>query len=63
LQRYAVSDVPAIHIILRNGEVTLEGSVTTEADKSLASTRASSISGITSVKNNISIRPKGAPAN
>ena len=63
LQRYAVSDVPAIHIILRNGEVTLEGSVTTEADKSLASARVSSVSGITSVKNNISIRPKGAPAN
>ena len=63
LQRYAVSEVPEIHIILRNGEVTLAGSVTTEAEKNLASTRASSVSGITTVKNNISIRPKGAPAN
>ena len=63
LQRYAVSEVPVIHIILRNGEVTLEGSVATEAEKSLASTRASSVSGITSVKNNISIHSKGAPAN
>lgn len=63
LQRYAASEVPVIHIILRNGEVTLEGSVTTEAEKSLASARASSVSGIASVKNNISVRSKGAPAN
>jgi hyperosmotically inducible protein len=62
LQRYAVSEVPVIHIILRNGEVTLEGAVATEAEKNLASTRASAVSGITTVKNNISIHPKGAPA-
>ena len=63
LQRYAVSEVPVIHIILRSGEVTLEGAVATEAEKNLASTRASAVPGISSVKNNISIRPKGAPAN
>ena len=63
LQRYAVSEVPVIHILLRNGEVTLEGVVSTDAEKNLASTRASGVSGITSVKNNISVRPKGAPAN
>ena len=63
LQRYAVSEVPAIHIILRNGEVTLEGVVGTEAEKSLASTRASGVSGISAIKNNIAVRPKGALAN
>jgi osmotically-inducible protein OsmY len=63
LQRYAVSEVPVIHIILRNGEVTLEGAVSTEAEKNLASARTSSVSGISIVKNNISVRPKGAPAN
>ena len=63
LQRYAVSEVPVIHIVLRNGEVTLEGVVATEAEKSLASTRASGVSGISAVKNNIVVRPKGAPAN
>src|SRR4029077_14478538 len=63
LQRYAVSEVPVIHILLRNGEVTLEGVVSTDAEKNLASTRASGVSGVTSVKNNISVRPKGAPAN
>lgn len=63
LQRYAVPEVPVIHVILRNGEVTLEGAVLTEAEKNLASTRASGVSGISSVKNNLTIRPKGAPAN
>ena len=63
LQRYAASEVPVIHILLRNGEVTLEGVVSSEAEKNLASTRAASVSGIASVKNNISIRPKGTPAN
>jgi len=33
LQRYAVPEVPVIHIVLRNGEVTLEGAVLTEAEK------------------------------
>jgi hyperosmotically inducible protein len=63
LQRYAVSEVPVVHIILRNGEVTLEGAVASEAEKNLASTRASGVSGVSAVKNNIVIRPKGAPAN
>jgi osmotically-inducible protein OsmY len=63
LQRYAASEVPVIHIVLRNGEVTLEGAVASDAEKSLASTRASSVSGISSVKNDLVIRPKGAPAN
>ena len=63
LQRYAVPEVPVIHIILRNGEVTLEGAVATEAEKGLASARASSVSGVSTVKNNLAIRPKGAPVN
>ena len=63
LQRYAASEVPAVHIILRNGELTLEGAVTTEAEKNLATTRASSVAGITGVKNNLSVRPKGASVN
>jgi hyperosmotically inducible protein len=63
LQRYAATEVPVIHILLRNGEVTLEGAVATDAEKNLASTRASSVSGISSVKNDLVIRPKGAPAN
>ena len=63
LQRYAAAEIPAIHIILRNGEVTLEGVVATEAEKSLATGRASNVSGILGVKNNIIVRPKSAPPN
>lgn len=63
LQKYAASEVPAVHIILRNGEVTLEGAVATDAEKNLASARASSVSGVSAVKNNLSVRPKGVPAN
>jgi hyperosmotically inducible protein len=63
LQRYAVSEVPVIHIVLRNGEVTLEGAVASEGEKNLASARASSVSGISGVKNELVIRPQGAPAN
>jgi osmotically-inducible protein OsmY len=63
LQRYAVSEVPVVHIILRNGEVTLEGAVASEAEKNLASTRAGGVPGVSAVKNNLSVRPKDAHAN
>ncbi|HET7106250.1 MAG TPA: BON domain-containing protein [Candidatus Acidoferrum sp.] len=63
LQRYAAMEVPAIHIILRNGEVTLEGVVLTEAEKNLAATRAASVAGVSGVKNNLTIRPKRGPSN
>jgi hyperosmotically inducible protein len=63
LQRYAASEVPVIHIVLRNGEVTLEGMIASDAEKNLASTRASSVAGISSVKNDLVIRPQGAPTN
>jgi len=63
LQRYAALEVPVIHIILRNGAVTLEGAVLTEAEKNLAAARAASVAGISGVKNNLALRPKSAPAN
>jgi len=63
LQRYAVSDVPVVHILVRNGEVTLEGAVATDAEKNLASTRVAGVAGVSAVKNNLSVHPKGAPAN
>jgi hyperosmotically inducible periplasmic protein len=62
LQRYAVDDVPRIHIIVKDGAVALEGGVETESDKSLAGTRASSVPGISGVRNDLFLRvktPKG----
>jgi hyperosmotically inducible protein len=53
LQRYAIRAVPPIHIIVKNGNVTLEGAVGSEADKNLANIAANGVSGVFSVKNNL----------
>jgi hyperosmotically inducible periplasmic protein len=46
LDRYALQAVPPIHIIVDSGKVTLEGVVSTQADKDMANIRASGVSGI-----------------
>jgi hyperosmotically inducible protein len=53
LQRYSLQAVPSIHIIVKNGNVTLEGVADSEADKNLANIRASSVPNVFSVKNNL----------
>ena len=55
LDRYALRAVPTIHIIVKNGNVTLEGAVGNEMDKNLANIKASGVSGVFSVKNNLQI--------
>jgi hyperosmotically inducible periplasmic protein len=55
LSRYSFSAVPSIHIIVKNGNVTLEGIVDNEADKNMAGLRANGVSGVFSVKNNLNI--------
>ena len=55
LDRYALQAVPPIHIILDNGKLTLEGVVSTQADKDMANIRASGVSGIFSVVNNLRV--------
>lgn len=57
LFRYGESAVPSIHIIVKNGNVTLEGVVDSEADKNLAYLRASSVPNVFSVKNNLIVAP------
>jgi osmotically-inducible protein OsmY len=63
LQRYAAFEVPAIHIIVKEGTVTLEGSVESEGDKKLATSRAASVPGLSSLNNILTVRAKAAPAN
>ncbi len=53
LSRYSVQAVPSIHIIVKNGNVTLEGAVDSEADKNLAGIRANQVPNVFSVKNNL----------
>jgi len=53
LSRYSIQAVPSIHIIVKNGHVTLEGVVDTEADKNLAYLHASAVPNVFSVTNNL----------
>lgn len=55
LPRYAQGAVPSIHIIVKNGHVTLEGAVDNEADKNLAGIRANGVPNVFSVQNNLVI--------
>jgi osmotically-inducible protein OsmY len=55
LELYSVRAVPPIHIIVKNGHVTLEGSVATEADKDAAGIRANGVPNVFSVTNNLRV--------
>ncbi len=58
LSRYALSAVPSIHIIVKAGNVTLEGIADSEADKNLAGLRANGVPNVFSVKNNLVVSSK-----
>ncbi len=53
LSEYQVRAVPPIHIIVKNGHVTLEGAVARAMDKQIAGAQANSVPGIFSVTNNL----------
>ena len=53
LSRYAYGPLSPIHIIVKNGDVTLEGVVANQGDKNLAGIYANGVSGVFSVKNNL----------
>ncbi len=54
--RYAIRGPNSpIHIIVRNGNVTLEGFVGLEQDKNIAGIQANGVSGVFSVKNNLRV--------
>ena len=55
LERYAMPVVKPIRIIVKNGNVTLEGVVDNEADKNLANMRANGVSGVFSVTNHLEV--------
>jgi len=51
--RYAIRAVPPIHIIVKNGKVTLEGAVASESDRNIANILANGVPGVFSVTNNL----------
>ena len=55
LYRYAMGVNPSIHIIVRNGKVTLEGVVANRMDSQLAYMGANRVPGVFSVTNNLRV--------
>jgi hyperosmotically inducible periplasmic protein len=59
LNRYVLRAVPPIHIIVKNGNVTLEGVVANEGDKNIAGLQANTVPGVFSVTNNLKVERQG----
>ena len=53
LSQYQLRAVPPIHIIVKNGHITLEGVVARAMDKQIAGMQANSVPGAFSVTNNL----------
>jgi hyperosmotically inducible periplasmic protein len=57
LDMYSLRAVPTIHIIVKNGNVTLTGAVANQGDKERANIAANGVPGVFSVKNDIQVSP------
>src|SRR5216684_2291943 len=55
LSQYQMRAVPPIHIIVKNGHITLEGVVAREMDKQIAGVQANSVPGAFAVINNLAV--------
>ena len=55
LQRYSLGALPSIHIVVKNGSVTLKGVVATEMDRTLAFLRANGVPGTFQVNNELTV--------
>lgn len=55
LFKYSMGAVPSIHIIVKNGHVTLTGVVDNPGDKNLASIRAKGVPGVFSVDDQLQV--------
>ena len=60
LARYRYSELPLIHIIVKRGNVSLEGRVYDEADFAVVESRAKAVPHVSSVKNNLAIERRVA---
>jgi hyperosmotically inducible protein len=58
--RYGNRAVPPIHIIVKNGNVTLEGVVANQMDKQIAAMRAKSVPNVFSVTDDLQVEGQGA---
>ena len=58
LDRYALQAVPPIHIIVKNGNVTLVGVVASQADKNVAGILANGVPGTFKITNDLRVENK-----
>ena len=56
--RYGFRALPSIHIIVKNGNIRLEGVVANEGDKNIAGIRANGVRGAFSVRNDLRVEGK-----
>ncbi|MGC2662215.1 MAG: BON domain-containing protein [Bryobacteraceae bacterium] len=55
LNRYGAGTQPSIHILVKNGNVTLVGAVNSKSDKDVAGIRANQVPGVFSVQNELQV--------
>lgn len=55
LQKYALGVTKPIRIVVKNGQVTLEGVVDAEVDRDIAGIQANGVANVLSVKNNLQV--------
>lgn len=55
LQRYQLGAQPSIRILVKNGEVTLEGVVLNEMERNIANIQANAVFGVFKVNNNLRV--------
>jgi len=55
MEKYAMPVIKPIRIIVKNGQVTLEGIVDNESDKNVAGIQANTVSGVFHVTNNLTV--------
>jgi len=58
LFRYATWSTPPIHVIVKNGHVTLKGIVANQGDSQLAFMAANQVPGVFEVKNELQIEER-----
>jgi len=57
MEMYSLQAVPPIHIIVKNGRVTLTGAVGNQSDKQRAGMAANGVSGVFAVTNDLQVSP------
>ena len=59
LNRYSMQVIAPIRIVVKNGNVTLEGAVAQQADKNIANIQANGVPGVFSVTNHLQVETPG----